>query len=113
MKRRLSYTACKDGHYVVMCGKTALGCIEPKGQIFKKRMVFQEDVFDGAEWTGECLVELGIHMLSLEKRGSVSRVQSLCKSCNFGDYCAVRRSYKLEVIECCHYEKNSGTKPVS
>jgi hypothetical protein len=68
MKKRLSYTVCKDGHYVVMCGKTALGCIEPKGEVFKKRVVFHEDVLDGAEWTGECLIELGTHMLSLEKR---------------------------------------------
>jgi hypothetical protein len=70
MKKRLSYTACKDGHYVVMCGKTALGCIEPKGELFKKRIVFQEDVLDGAEWTGECLIELGEHMLSLENKVS-------------------------------------------
>ena len=62
----LTFKKCDDGHYVVMAGKQALGCIEPRGQLFTKRAIFQETVFDGAEWTSECLQQLAEKLDSLE-----------------------------------------------
>jgi len=65
MKKYLKFNKCKAGHWIVMCGKQALACVYPKGQIFKKRMVFQEDI-DMAEWTSECLYQLADFIASEE-----------------------------------------------
>ena len=65
MKKYLKFKKCKDGHEVVECDGAALGCIEPRGQIFKKRVIYQDDI-DSVEWTGECLIQLGHHLLEIE-----------------------------------------------
>ena len=65
-KKYLSFILCEeDNHFVVMSGKTALGCIESKGQIFKNRAVFQESI-DSVEWTSECLRQLADKLDSME-----------------------------------------------
>ena len=60
MEGRLKFEKSDAGHLVVRSDKgDCLGCVEKKGQIFKKRSVFQEDYGnDSAEWTWECLIEL-------------------------------------------------------
>ena len=65
----LKFKKCDDGHYVVMAGKIALGTIEPRGQLFTKRVVWRESIspFEGAaEWTSECLQQLAEKLDSLE-----------------------------------------------
>jgi hypothetical protein len=63
----LKMILCKDGHFVVATrGEDALGVIERKGNVFKKRMVFTECERD-TEWTSECLRELADFMESQEK----------------------------------------------
>ena len=41
--KSLKFTKCRDGHYVIIGYRgAALGVIEPKGDIFKKRVVSKE-----------------------------------------------------------------------
>jgi len=66
-KKYLTFDKCDDGHFVVMAGKQALGCVEPKGEIFKKRAIFQESVMmNTPEWTSECLRQIADKLDSLE-----------------------------------------------
>lgn len=48
-----------------------------------------------------------------QKESLIPTVKSLCESCQLGSYCAVRKSYKLDVFKCCHYDKKGEIKPVS
>ena len=65
MKKFVKFDKSEHGHHVVTCGKQALGCVEPKGEVFKKRVVFPEDI-DSVEWTSECLYQLADFMAELE-----------------------------------------------
>lgn len=96
----LTFTECDDGHYVVMAGKQALGCIEPSGQIFTKRAIFQENIFDGAEWTSECLQQLAEKLVSLE--GAVSPAAS--PNNERGEICQWKNVTHGKYITQCGYE---------
>ena len=54
-------------------------------------------------WAGKRIAALEKDLS--KQADNIERVQSLCVLCLFGDYCAVRKSYTLEVIKCLRYEK--------